>query len=104
MSQLNKLYLSQMSRQQGHPLISAQTFLLPHQKYEIFEVMNIEPSDGRTVLRVLERYGRVLYVFYEQNTFMALDTLYKNGGWIRKYMLYDGRGCFSHPQTGNYME
>jgi len=69
-----------------------QTALIPHHHYLILEMMNIEPRDYRTVLRDLDRSGRVLYIFFKLNPFVTQDTMFINRGYTRKYMRNDGRG------------
>jgi len=53
-----------MSSEKEHPFTMAQTFLIPRHQFVILEVLNFQTRDGRTVLRVLERPGRVLYFLF----------------------------------------
>ena len=75
---------------QGHPLTMTQTALIQHHRYVILEVL--EPSVGRHLLRVLERSGRVLYLFLNQKSFVQVDVMLVNGEFTRKYVCFDGRG------------
>ena len=51
-------------------------------------------SLGSVVFRVMERTGRVMYVYRESNPFEDLVTRGINRGRVTRYMFYDGREQF----------
>ena len=61
------------------------------QRHLILQIKEFNSQTGSVVLRVMERSGRVLYIYKESIPFDDLVTRGINRGHVFRYMFYDGR-------------
>ena len=66
-----------------------------HQRHLILQIIEFNSQTGSVLLRVMERAGRVLYIYKESISFDDLVTIGINRGHVSRYMFYDGRELHS---------
>ena len=62
-----------------------------HQRHLILQIIEFNSQRGSVLLRVMERSGRVLYIYKESISFDDLVTRGINRGHVSRYMFYDVR-------------
>ena len=62
-----------------------------HQRHIILQIIEFNSQTGSVVLRVMERSGRVLYIYKESISFDDLVSRRISRGHVSRYMFYDGR-------------
>ena len=65
-----------------------------HQYHLILQIIVFNSQTGSVVLTLMDRSGRVLYIYKESNPFEDLVTRGINRGRVTRYMFYDGREQF----------